>query len=92
MKNIIELLPLFSYNFSMESSQKQKNFKRIAEARVEKALDMMDLIGNLSNTSFYEYTEEDIDKIFKTLQESLDKNKDKFNKDNKQKAKRRFTL
>lgn len=76
----------------MESSQKQKNFKRIAEARVEKALDMMDLIGNLSNTSFYEYTEEDIDKIFKTLQESLDKNKDKFNKNNKQKAKRRFTL
>lgn len=82
----------FLYHLSMESNQKQKNFKRIAEARVEKMLDMMDLIGNLSNTSFYEYTDEDIDKIFKTLQESLDKNKDKFNKDRKQKPKRRFTL
>ena len=76
----------------MESNQKQKNFKRIAEARVEKTLDMMDLIGNLSNTSFYEYTDEDIDKIFSALQESLDKNKDKFNKTKKQKTKRRFTL
>lgn len=76
----------------MESNQKQKNFKRIAEARVGKVLDMLDLIGNLSNTSFYEYGDEDIEKIFKTLQESLNKNKEKFIKNKKIKTKRRFTL
>lgn len=92
MQNIIELLRWISYYFSMESSQKQKNFKRIAEARVVKALDMMDLIGNLSNTSFYEYSNADVKKIFDTLQDSLNKNKEKFNKDKKDKQKRRFTL
>lgn len=74
----------------MEQNIKHKNFKRIAEARTEKALDMLDLIGNLSNTSFYDYTQDEIDYIFDTLQKSLDKNKSKFDKKNK--VKRRFVL
>lgn len=74
----------------MEQNIKHKNFKRIAEARTEKALDMLDLIGNLSNTSFYDYSQDEVDRIFDTLQKSLNENKKKFNKKNK--GKRRFTL
>lgn len=75
----------------MEENQKRKNFKRIAEARVEKTLDMLDLIGNLSNTSFYDYDEKEVEHIFNTLQDSLNNNKKKFKKRNK-KTKRRFSL
>ena len=75
----------------MEKSQKYKNFVRIAESRTEKVLDMLDLIGNLSNTSFYEYESKDIDKIFNTIEASLKENRNKFNKRNSKK-KRRFTL
>lgn len=65
-------------------------FKRLAEARTEKVLNMIDLIGNLSNKSFYDYSKDEIDLIFKTLEESLKENKQKFTKSKG--GKRRFTL
>ena len=36
-------------------NKKQENFKRLAESRTNKVIDMLQLIGNLSNTSNYEY-------------------------------------
>ena len=72
-------------------NNKKENFKRLAEARTEKALAMIDLIGNLSNKSFYEYTDEEVDKIFKAISQSVESNKNKFKK-NKDNKKRRFTL
>jgi ABC-type Fe3+-hydroxamate transport system substrate-binding protein len=70
---------------------KKDNFKRLAEARTEKVLAMLDLIGNLSNKSFYEYTDEEVEKIFKAISKSVEENKNKFKKD-KENKKRRFTL
>lgn len=76
----------------MEKATKHKNFKRIAEARTEKVLDMLDLIGNLSNTSFYEYEEKEVKAIFDAIQKSVDENKKKFDKKKNKKTSRRFTL
>ena len=70
---------------------KKENFKRLAEARTEKVLAMLDLIGNLSNKSFYEYTDEEVEKIFKAINKSVEENKNKFKK-NKDNKKRRFVL
>lgn len=70
---------------------KRDNFKRLAEARTEKVLAMIDLIGNLSNKSFYEYTDEEVEKIFKAINKSVEENKNKFKK-NKDNKKRRFVL
>ena len=75
----------------MDQSTKHKNFKRIAEARTEKVLDMLDLIGNLANTSFYEYDEKEVKTIFEAIEKSVEENKKKFSKKNK-KTNRRFTL
>ena len=75
----------------MEQSTKHKNFKRIAEARTEKVLDMLDLIGNLSNTSFYEYDDKEVKAIFDAIEEAINENKKKFYKKNKKNS-RRFTL
>jgi len=38
----------------------------------------MQLIGNLANRSNYDYTEADVQKIFKALQEELSASKKKF--------------
>ena len=46
------------------SKIKRDNFIRLAENRTNKLLDMIRLLGNLSNTSNYSYTNEDVEKIF----------------------------
>lgn len=48
------------------------SFKRLAERRVNKTLDNIRLIGNLSNRNNYLYTDKEVDKILKTLSSSLD--------------------
>ncbi len=57
---------------------KSDKFVRVVEARVNKIIKMIRLIGNCSNTANYEYTTENIDQIFDTLHEELDKTKKRF--------------
>ena len=59
-------------------SIKRENFVRLAEARVSRALDSIRVIGNLSNRSNYEYDEQDVKKIIKTLQDEVAKVKIKL--------------
>ena len=62
---------------------KQENFKRIADNRVHKIVDLISKLHNLSNTSFYEYTDDQINEIFNIIQNELDKQKQFFDKDKK---------
>ena len=71
---------------------KKENFKRIAENRVNKILTLYKQLENLSNTSFYEYDEAQIEKIFETLELELQKTKNKLMKENKEEGKKRFEL
>lgn len=57
---------------------KKANFVRIAEARTNKIIESIALLGNLSNTSYYEYTPQQVDAIFLAIQEELDVQKKKF--------------
>jgi hypothetical protein len=57
---------------------KRKKFIQLAEARVGRAMNDIRLIGNLSNRSAYAYADEDVRKIFKTLQKELDAAKSRF--------------
>jgi len=60
----------------MES--KRERFKRIAENRTNKIINMIDLLGNCSNKNNYEYTDEDIKSIFNAIESSLRMSKMKF--------------
>ena len=51
---------------------KRKKFVELAEARVNKTIKNIRLVGNLSNRSSYMYSKDDINKIFRTLQKELD--------------------
>lgn len=53
-------------------------FVRLATKRVMNALKAIQLIGNLSNKSNYDYTSEDVQKIFKALQDELSVSRKKF--------------
>lgn len=46
-----------------EGESKADAFKRLGNYRVQKLLERIRLLGNLSNRSTYEYTAEQIDKI-----------------------------
>lgn len=50
---------------------KRDKFIRLAETRTNKALEMIRLIGNLSNKTVYDYTDKDVDKIFKALEAEI---------------------
>ena len=84
----MELFYCGSYNLYMEN--KKENFKRVAENRTNKIISMISLLGNLDNTSFYEYTDEEVEAIFDAIQNELDKQHKKLIKKNK--GKKKFEL
>ncbi|HHX69094.1 MAG TPA: hypothetical protein GX708_13725 [Gallicola sp.] len=64
---------------------KQLKFKELAEKRVNNAIKNIQLIGNLSNTRNYTYSDEDIRKIFKRLKEEIGISEAKFKSKGKDK-------
>jgi len=62
-----------------EAESKHDKFKRLATQRVTNAIKKIELIGNLA-TSGYESTPEEVEKIFKAMQDTLDGVKEKFSK------------
>ena len=60
------------------SEKDREKFVRLATRRVSNALKAIKLIGNLSNRSNYDYTEADVQKIFKALQDELSASRKRF--------------
>ena len=71
---------------------KKENFKRISENRVSKILNLLSQLTNLGNSSYYEYTDEDIEKIFKAINDESKKSKEILLNKNKTNGKKRFEL
>lgn len=57
---------------------KSEKFVRVAESRTNKIIDMIKLLGNCSNTNIYEYSKEDVKKIFGAIEEELKIAKNRF--------------
>jgi hypothetical protein len=55
-------------------------FVELANKRVSRALKAIQLIGNLSNRSNYEFTEEDVSKIFKALEDEMQDCRKRFDR------------
>ena len=69
---------------------KADRFHRVADARVNKIIKMIRLLGNCSGTGVYEYTDTQAAYIFSALQSELDKAKKRFRKPSL--GKHRFSL
>lgn len=59
-------------------SNKRERFQKVAENRTNRILETLRLLGNCSNRSNYEYNDEDIVKIFNTIEQELKITKFKF--------------
>lgn len=57
---------------------KKERFRTLAEKRVNNSLKDIRLIGNLSNTNNYDYSREDVCKMFKVLREELQESEARF--------------
>ena len=62
----------------MKQETKNERFKRIATKRTNEILEKIRILGNCSNKSSYEYSEEEINKIFSEIDKQLRLTKAKF--------------
>ncbi len=62
----------------MEETKRQR-FVRLAENRMNNALKQIELLSNLSNRRVYEYTEEDVALMVKTLKKAINNLEYSFN-------------
>jgi len=76
---------------SKSNETKRERFVRVAENRTNKIINMIQLLGNCSNMSTYEYSEADVEKIFSAIEFSMKDAKRKFSKAEVTKTSR-FTL
>lgn len=58
--------------------EKEERFKRVAEGRTNKIIDQIRLLGNCANRSNYEYSNEDVRKIFNAIESELKETKAKY--------------
>ena len=57
---------------------KRLRFEKVAAKRVEKILHYLDLLGNCSNRNNYEFTNNDVEKMFKEIQKAVSNSKNRF--------------
>jgi len=60
------------------NENRRERFKRLATARTNAVLQKLKVLGNCANRQAYEYTEEEIDKIFVSVDKYLKSIKSKF--------------
>ena len=75
----------------MSEETKREKFVRLAENRTNRIIDQLNLLSNLSNKNAYEYTQKDVNKMFKAIEEALTDAKRKFAKQGEQGG-RHFTF
>ena len=69
----------------MES--RKDRFTRLASRRTNDIIERIRILGNCSNKSTYEYTEEEVNKIFRAIDREIKASKGKFSS-----SKKKFTL
>jgi len=57
---------------------RKDRFKRLATKRTNRLLNQIRLLGNLSNKSTYDYSDEEVNKIFSAIEDQLKIAKIKF--------------
>ena len=63
-------------------NEKEQRFRRIAVSRTQNIIDYIRLLSNCSNTNNYSYTNSDINKIFKSIDNETKICKAMFRKNN----------
>jgi hypothetical protein len=70
----------------------RRKFVELASRRVNRALKDIQLVGNLSNRSNYDYTDQDVTKIFKALNDEVTACRKRFEQASRKAADTSFVL
>ena len=62
----------------MKSETPRERFRRLASQRTNEVLKRIKILGNCSNKQLYEYTEDEVNRIFSEIDKSLKSVKSKF--------------
>ena len=60
------------------SENKNEKFRRLAENRTNAIIQKLQLLGNLSNKAIYDYSDEEVKKMFAAIDASLNEVKEKY--------------
>ena len=74
------------------SETKNERFKRVASVRTNEVLRRLRILGNCSNRFLYDYSEEEVKKIFRAIEDKVKEIKVKFNSTQGENKKKEFTL
>ncbi len=80
-----------SYNKEMARrhfASSRERFKSLAESRTNSILNSLRILSHCSNKTLYEYSNEEIEKIFRAIEESVQEARSKY----KDKERKKFTL
>ena len=55
----------------MDDVKKRARFEKVASGRVQRILSTIELLKNCSNRSNYEYTKDDVEKMFSSISRAL---------------------
>ena len=73
-----------SYRKELYTQQAKKDrFHRVAERRINNLLNTLRLIGNTANTNLYSYTDDEVIKLFNTIEKRLIEIRGKFKQSKK---------
>ena len=75
--SIIKNIPMVKKK--IDGEDKHDKFRRIATDRTNKVLRKLRILGNCANKSSYEYTDEDVEKMFGAIDRELKRIKTLFN-------------
>ena len=73
-------------------NEKRNRFVRVAGARTQKVIDMLNLLGNCANTNNYEYDSDDVDDMFSAIAQALKSAKDSFVSELNKSQTKKFTF
>lgn len=73
-----------------QKSKKRERFERIASSRVNTILDTLDSLSKCSNKNNYEYTEQDVKKMFETIKDRIKTTEKLFHEEANKKEKNEF--
>lgn len=62
----------------MKGESKREAFRRLATQRTNSVLDRLRILGHCANPALYEYSEEDVRKVFRAIEAELRAVKAKF--------------
>ena len=79
------IFKLYLYLMNNIMNKRRDRFLRIAKKRTQRVIDNIESLSKCSNTSNYEYSKEDVNKMISAINKSIIKLKNSFETENKTK-------